>query len=72
MTASKLVPLEQVSSGTMDQIYLALRLGAARLIQNEAKEQMPLVFDSREDILAALSPLFSEITLDLRPRVPVG
>ena len=44
-TPSKLVPLEQVSSGTMDQIYLALRLAAARLIQNEAKEQMPLVFD---------------------------
>ena len=33
--------------------------------------QMSLVFNSREDILAALSPLFSEITLDLRPRVPI-
>ncbi|MCI8838619.1 MAG: AAA family ATPase [Hungatella sp.] len=44
-TPSKLVPLEQVSSGTMDQIYLALRLAAARLIQSEAPEQMPLVFD---------------------------
>lgn len=44
-TPSKLVPLEQVSSGTMDQVYLALRLAAAKLIQSEASEQMPLVFD---------------------------
>ncbi|MGL5434938.1 MAG: ATP-binding protein [Lachnospiraceae bacterium] len=43
-TKTKLVPLEQVSSGTMDQIYLALRLAAARLIQPEG-EQMPLIFD---------------------------
>ena len=35
------------------------------------ERQIPLAFDSREDILAALSPLFSEITLDLRPRVLV-
>lgn len=43
-TRTKLVPVEQVSSGTMDQIYLALRLAAARLIQPEG-EQMPLIFD---------------------------
>ncbi len=43
-TRTKLVPIEQVSSGTMDQIYLALRLAAARLIQGE-KEDMPLIFD---------------------------
>ncbi len=43
-TRAKLVPIEQVSSGTMDQIYLALRLAAARLIQGD-KEDMPLIFD---------------------------
>lgn len=43
-TRTRLVPIEQVSSGTMDQIYLALRLAAARLIQGD-KEKMPLIFD---------------------------
>lgn len=43
-TKTKLVPLEQVSSGTMDQVYLALRLAAAALIQ-EGQEKMPLIFD---------------------------
>lgn len=43
-TRTKLVPVEQVSSGTMDQIYLALRLAAAQLIQTE-NNQMPLIFD---------------------------
>lgn len=44
-TPSRLVPLDQVSSGTMDQVYLALRLAAARFIQNDSGEQMPLIFD---------------------------
>ncbi len=43
-TESKLVPLEQVSSGTMDQIYLALRLAAAKLFCS-GPERMPLIFD---------------------------
>ncbi len=43
-TKTKLVPMEQVSSGTMDQIYLALRLAAARLIQS-GPDKMPLIFD---------------------------
>ena len=43
-TKTKLVPLENVSSGTMDQIYLALRLAAAKLIQ-DGKQEMPLIFD---------------------------
>ena len=43
-TKAKLVPLENVSSGTMDQIYLAVRLAAAKLVQTEG-EQMPLIFD---------------------------
>lgn len=43
-TKTKLVPIENVSSGTMDQVYLALRLAAAKLLQ-EGKEGMPLFFD---------------------------
>lgn len=43
-TRTKLVPVDQVSSGTMDQVYLALRLAAARLIQPEG-DHMPLIFD---------------------------
>ena len=43
-TRTKLVPIDQVSSGTMDQIYLALRLAAAKLIQGDTA-QMPLIFD---------------------------
>ena len=35
-TRRKLIPLEQVSSGTADQIYLALRLAAAHFIQGDA------------------------------------
>ncbi|MBE5971562.1 MAG: hypothetical protein E7246_03440 [Lachnoclostridium sp.] len=43
-TKRKLVPLEQVSSGTMDQVYLALRLATAKLLQGEG-ELFPLIFD---------------------------
>lgn len=43
-TRTKLIPVEQVSSGAMDQIYLALRLAAAKLIQTK-DGQMPLIFD---------------------------
>ena len=43
-TRRKLIPLEQVSSGTADQIYLALRLAAAHFIQGNA-DRLPLIFD---------------------------
>ena len=43
-TKRKLVPIDQVSSGTMDQVYLALRLAAARLLQGDG-ELLPLIFD---------------------------
>ena len=43
-TSRRLIPLEQVSSGTADQIYLALRLAAARFIQGD-RERLPLIFD---------------------------
>ena len=43
-TKAKLVPLENVSSGTMDQVYLALRLAAAKLLQGSGSG-FPLIFD---------------------------
>lgn len=43
-TPTRLVPIEQVSSGTMDQIYLAVRLAAAKLVIGD-KGNMPLIFD---------------------------
>ena len=43
-TNTKLVPLENVSSGTMDQVYLALRLAAAKLLQGSGSG-FPLIFD---------------------------
>jgi len=43
-TKRKLVPIDQVSSGTMDQVYLALRLAAARLLQGDGV-LFPLLFD---------------------------
>lgn len=43
-TREKLVPVSQVSSGTMDQVYLALRLAAAKLLQT-GHDTMPLIFD---------------------------
>ncbi len=43
-TRTKLVPVGQISSGAMDQVYLALRLAAAKLVQS-GHDQMPLIFD---------------------------
>ena len=43
-TGGRMVPLEALSSGTMDQIYLALRLAAARLIEG-GEDILPLFFD---------------------------
>ncbi len=42
-TPNKLVPIEQLSSGTMDQIYLAVRLATASLMQSG--EKLPLFLD---------------------------
>ncbi len=44
-TKTKLVPLENVSSGTMDQVYLALRLAAAKLLTGSGSGGFPLIFD---------------------------
>lgn len=43
-TPTRLVPIDQVSSGTMDQIYLAVRLAAAKLVISD-RGTMPLIFD---------------------------
>lgn len=43
-TRTRLVPLEHVSSGTIDQVYLALRLAAARLLSGDSGP-LPLIFD---------------------------
>ena len=43
-TRTRLVPIDQVSSGTMDQVYLALRLAAARLFQGD-EDKLPLILD---------------------------
>lgn len=43
-TKDKMVPIRQVSGGTADQIYLALRLATAKLLQN-GDEKLPLIFD---------------------------
>ena len=43
-TGRKLVPCDKVSAGTMDQIYLAVRLSAVKLMEGE-KEIFPLIFD---------------------------
>ncbi len=44
-TEKKLLPLEQASTGTIDQLYLSLRLATAKLLQKEKKEFLPLLFD---------------------------
>ena len=44
-TKDKMLPLEQASTGTIDQLYLSLRLAMAKLLQKEQKEFLPLLFD---------------------------
>lgn len=48
-----------------------LRLTAEGCKLQAPEGQLPLVLERREDILSALEADFSQITLDLRPRVPV-
>lgn len=44
-TGGREVPMDQVSSGTLDQIYLTIRLASAALIVGNSKETLPLLFD---------------------------
>ncbi len=43
-TENKIVPIEQLSSGTSDQVYMALRFAGARLVQ-DGKDDLPLILD---------------------------
>lgn len=43
-TKERIVPIEQLSSGTIDQMYLAIRLAIAKVI-NGNNEILPLIFD---------------------------
>ena len=43
-TKTRMTPITAVSSGTMDQVYLALRLAAVRLIEGD-NGVLPLIFD---------------------------
>ncbi len=42
-TPQKLIPIESVSRGTIEQIYLSIRLAAAKIMWKD--KQMPLIFD---------------------------
>ena len=68
--------LENVERGEAALSGLGLRDFRLRLTEGGAKlqvaeEQLPLILERRREILSALGPDFSEITLDLRPRVPI-
>ncbi len=43
-TEEKLIPISQISTGTMDQVYLALRLASADLMERDGVV-LPLLFD---------------------------
>ena len=65
--------LEKAERGETALSGLGFRDFRVRLTQNGCKlqvteKQIPLALDRRTDILTALEPDFSEITLDLRPR----
>ena len=68
--------LERVELGEERLARLGFRDFRLRLSDGGGKlqvtrEQFPLVQTRREDILAALSPLFSQVVLDLSPRISV-
>lgn len=44
-TGDGLVPIEEVSCGTIDQVYLSFRLALALLLQENCPEHLPLIFD---------------------------
>ena len=43
-TSDRMVSVTEVSSGTMDQVWLALRLAAVRLVQG-SRNELPILFD---------------------------
>lgn len=60
---------ERLSGLGFRDFRLRLTVGGCKLQLLE--DQFLLLQARRRDILSALEPLFSEITLDLRPRVPI-
>ena len=48
-----------------------LRLAAEGCRLQLVEEQFSLLPERRAELLSALEPLFSQITLDLRPRAPI-
>lgn len=68
--------LERAERGEELLSQLGFRDFRLRLAQGGCKlqvtgEQFSLALERREDVLAALAPLFPEITLDLNPRIPI-
>ncbi len=44
-TRERSIPIEDLSMGTMDQVYLALRLSALRLVEGGRDGELPVLFD---------------------------
>ena len=44
-SGERMLKLKELSLGTMDQVYLALRLAVSSLMQEEAPERLPLFLD---------------------------
>ena len=63
----QMIPIEQLSTGARDQIYLAIRLAMARVI-DRGDERLPLIFDDsfvnydKDRLRAALGWLTQEYT----------
>ncbi len=59
-TKEKLIPIEQVSKGTIDQIYLCIRLAATKMLWNI--KNMPLILD---DVFAFYDGTRLQTSIDL-------
>jgi len=70
ITAEQLEKVEQAESALMDMGFSDFRVrhpeGYAKL--QVKPEQLPLVFEKREEILAVLEPLFGTVCLDMKTR----
>ena len=44
-TRERSIPLSKLSMGTMDQVYLAVRLAALRLMEGDRPGSLPVLFD---------------------------
>ena len=70
ITAEQLEKVEQAESALMDMGFSDFRVrhpeGYAKL--QVKPEQLSLVFEKREEILAVLEPLFGTVCLDMKTR----